>query len=116
ARCQPSVLRVELPPRRVDGRGCRMGLGSGSRAMTGRSALPCSPSNDGDVRIADPRAVCEPVVVTVTAVPASLLERLSDPDLLRADLFVGGEWAPASDGGRFDVVDPADGSLVASVA
>jgi succinate-semialdehyde dehydrogenase/glutarate-semialdehyde dehydrogenase len=54
--------------------------------------------------------------VTVTAVPASLLERLRDPELLRADLFVGGEWVPASDGARFDVVDPSNGSLVATVA
>ncbi len=54
--------------------------------------------------------------MTVTAVPASLLERLRDPELLRADLFVGGEWVPASDGARFDVVDPSNGSLVASVA
>jgi succinate-semialdehyde dehydrogenase / glutarate-semialdehyde dehydrogenase len=32
------------------------------------------------------------------------------------ELFVGGQWVAASDGGRFDVVDPATGSAVASVA
>jgi succinate-semialdehyde dehydrogenase/glutarate-semialdehyde dehydrogenase len=32
------------------------------------------------------------------------------------ELFVGGQWVAASDGGRFDVIDPATGSAVASVA
>lgn len=32
------------------------------------------------------------------------------------ELFVGGRWVPASDGGRFEVVDPATGRVVASVA
>ena len=31
-------------------------------------------------------------------------------------LFVAGEWREAADGGRFDVHDPADGSVLASVA
>ena len=46
----------------------------------------------------------------------SLLDRLSDPELLRSDLFVGGAWVPASDGARFDVIDPAEQTVVASVA
>jgi succinate-semialdehyde dehydrogenase / glutarate-semialdehyde dehydrogenase len=46
----------------------------------------------------------------------SLVGRLRDSELLRADLFVGGEWIAAGDGGRFDVFDPATGELVASVA
>ena len=41
---------------------------------------------------------------------------LVDPDLLRADLFVDGDWRPASDGARFDVVDPADGETIGAVA
>jgi succinate-semialdehyde dehydrogenase / glutarate-semialdehyde dehydrogenase len=41
---------------------------------------------------------------------------LVDPDLLRGDLFVDGEWRPASDGSRFDVVDPADGETIGAVA
>ena len=35
---------------------------------------------------------------------------------LPLDLFVGGKAVPASDAGRFDVVDPATGDVVASVA
>ncbi len=42
--------------------------------------------------------------------------RLADPELLRSDLFVDGAWVPASDGARFDVVDPADGAVVGAVA
>ena len=34
----------------------------------------------------------------------------------RRQLFIGGEWRPASGGGRFDVIDPADGSVLADVA
>src|ERR1700750_1027425 len=32
------------------------------------------------------------------------------------DLWIGGQWRKASDGGRFDVVDPATENTVASVA
>jgi succinate-semialdehyde dehydrogenase/glutarate-semialdehyde dehydrogenase len=32
------------------------------------------------------------------------------------DLYVGGKWVPAADGSRFDVLDPATGAVVASVA
>ena len=32
------------------------------------------------------------------------------------ELYIGGRWVPASDGGRFDVTDPATGQVVASVA
>jgi succinate-semialdehyde dehydrogenase/glutarate-semialdehyde dehydrogenase len=32
------------------------------------------------------------------------------------DLFLGGKWLPASTGGRFDVLDPATGELLATVA
>src|SRR5258708_16304327 len=32
------------------------------------------------------------------------------------DLWIGGQWRKASDGGRFDVIDPATESKVASVA
>jgi succinate-semialdehyde dehydrogenase/glutarate-semialdehyde dehydrogenase len=35
---------------------------------------------------------------------------------LFTDLYIGGEWRPASDGGRFDVLNPADESVLASVA
>src|SRR5262249_58126068 len=40
----------------------------------------------------------------------------ADAGLLGTDLFVGGEWAPASDGARFDVVDPAEQAVIAAVA
>jgi succinate-semialdehyde dehydrogenase/glutarate-semialdehyde dehydrogenase len=32
------------------------------------------------------------------------------------DLYIGGKFVPASDGGRFDVLDPATGDVLASVA
>jgi succinate-semialdehyde dehydrogenase / glutarate-semialdehyde dehydrogenase len=38
------------------------------------------------------------------------------PEDLLTDLFVGGKAVPASDGGRFDVVDPATGAVLTSVA
>ncbi len=44
----------------------------------------------------------------------ALNDRLTDPDLLRRDAFVNGAWVATSH--RFDVVDPADGSVVAAVA
>src|SRR6185312_5761501 len=36
-------------------------------------------------------------------------------DLL-TDLYLGGKAVPASDGGRFDVIDPATGAVITSVA
>jgi len=41
------------------------------------------------------------------------LDRISD---LPLDLFIGGTTLPASDGGRFDVIDPATGEVLTSVA
>ena len=41
---------------------------------------------------------------------------LTDPSLLRADAFIGGEWVAADDGGRFDVDNPATGEVLAEVA
>jgi succinate-semialdehyde dehydrogenase/glutarate-semialdehyde dehydrogenase len=35
---------------------------------------------------------------------------------LTGELFIGGEWVPASDGGRVDVADPATNEQIASVA
>jgi succinate-semialdehyde dehydrogenase/glutarate-semialdehyde dehydrogenase len=32
------------------------------------------------------------------------------------DLWIGGKWKKASDGGRFDVIDPATEKTIASVA
>jgi succinate-semialdehyde dehydrogenase / glutarate-semialdehyde dehydrogenase len=51
-----------------------------------------------------------------TATARTVLSRLGDAELLRDELFVGGDWVAASDGARFDVTDPATGELVASVA
>lgn len=36
--------------------------------------------------------------------------------LLRTQAFIGGQWVPTSDEHRFDVTDPANGKLLASVA
>lgn len=41
---------------------------------------------------------------------------LRDPKLLREDLFIGGEWIPASGNARRDVINPATGEVVARVA
>ncbi|BCY07733.1 NAD-dependent succinate-semialdehyde dehydrogenase [Actinoplanes sp. L3-i22] len=35
---------------------------------------------------------------------------------METELFIGGKWVPASSGNRFDVLDPATGDTVASVA
>ncbi len=37
-------------------------------------------------------------------------------DRLKTDLYIGGAWRPGSGGARFDVVNPADESVLASVA
>ncbi|WP_321944276.1 NAD-dependent succinate-semialdehyde dehydrogenase [Paraburkholderia tropica] len=39
-----------------------------------------------------------------------------DVGLIQSDLFVAGEWRRALDAARFDVLDPADGTVLASVA
>ncbi|MBC9732596.1 NAD-dependent succinate-semialdehyde dehydrogenase [Nocardioides marmotae] len=41
------------------------------------------------------------------------LDQISD---LPLDLYIGGKVVPASDGGRFDVLDPATGAVLTSVA
>jgi succinate-semialdehyde dehydrogenase / glutarate-semialdehyde dehydrogenase len=46
----------------------------------------------------------------MSATPADLTR---DPF---TDLWIGGKWVPASDGGRFDVLDPATGATIATVA
>ena len=35
---------------------------------------------------------------------------------METELFIGGKWAPASSGERFDVLDPATGDVIATVA
>jgi succinate-semialdehyde dehydrogenase/glutarate-semialdehyde dehydrogenase len=44
------------------------------------------------------------------------LDALGDFDFLLTDLWIGGKPAPASDGGRFDVLDPATGAVLTTVA
>jgi len=43
-------------------------------------------------------------------------ELLADPTLLKSDLFIAGEWTPASDGSRRPVTNPATGETIVSVA
>src|SRR6185312_10704099 len=64
------------------------------------------------------RANCEHAPMSATSTPTrrDLASRLRDPELLRTDLFVAGDWTESGDGARFDVLDPADRSLVATVA
>ncbi|HUF81644.1 MAG TPA: NAD-dependent succinate-semialdehyde dehydrogenase [Burkholderiales bacterium] len=40
---------------------------------------------------------------------------LNNPDLLRQQAYIDGRWVDADDGATFEVTNPADGSLVASV-
>jgi len=42
--------------------------------------------------------------------------KLKDSDLLKTDSYVGGKWLPADSGKRFDVLDPATGATLATVA
>ena len=46
----------------------------------------------------------------------NLQSMLSRPDLLCTKSYVGGEWVDAKDGKTFDVVNPARGDVIASVA
>jgi succinate-semialdehyde dehydrogenase/glutarate-semialdehyde dehydrogenase len=36
--------------------------------------------------------------------------------MIHTDLYINGQWSPASDGRRFDVMNPADETVIASVA
>jgi succinate-semialdehyde dehydrogenase/glutarate-semialdehyde dehydrogenase len=44
------------------------------------------------------------------------LDALADRDLLRTELFIDGAWSAAASASTLDVVNPADGALIASVA
>jgi hypothetical protein len=52
------------------------------------------------------------VPMSTLAVPP----QLEGATLLKDELFIGGEWQPAADGVRFDVIDPATGGRIAQVA
>lgn len=73
-----------------------------------------------DVRIAATSAICEHMRMLDTNRPSAaygrLVSRLDDRDLLKSDLFFGGEWRGAADDQRFDVVDPIDQQVITSVA
>ena len=45
-----------------------------------------------------------------------MLDRPDEPDNLLTDLYIDGTWRPGSNGERFDVINPADESVIASVA
>src|SRR3954447_4500893 len=52
-------------------------------------------------------------------VPSDRVSPMSGLDSLPADqrrLFIGGQWTDAEGGGTFDVLDPADGSVLCQVA
>ncbi len=42
--------------------------------------------------------------------------KISDKRLLRSQAYINGQWSGADDGNTFDVLDPATGNVVASVA
>src|SRR6478735_3474182 len=56
--------------------------------------------------------------MTVSVAPAAdrVRSRLRDHELFRDDLFVEGVWVASADGARLEVVDPADGLPLGSVA
>jgi len=56
--------------------------------------------------------------MTVSVAPAAdrVRSRLRDSELFRGDLFVEGAWVASADGARLEVVDPADGLPLGSVA
>ncbi len=41
--------------------------------------------------------------------------RMNDSTLLRTRAYIDGAWTEADDGARFDVLNPADGGVLASV-
>lgn len=48
-------------------------------------------------------------------VPQSTLSPMSDSGLIRTEAFIGGRWVGAQDSSVFDVRNPADGSVIATV-
>ena len=48
--------------------------------------------------------------------PTDLRSLLSRPDLVCTQAYVGGVWTDAKDGKTFDVVNPARGDVIATVA
>ena len=42
--------------------------------------------------------------------------KLKDPQLLKTQAFVDGNWIAAGNGSHFDVINPASGAVVARVA
>jgi len=56
------------------------------------------------------------MTVSVASAADRVRSRLRDPELFRDDLFVEGAWVPSADGARLEVVDPADGLPLGSVA
>src|SRR6476619_3851596 len=46
---------------------------------------------------------------------ANSLPELNDPALLRSQAYVNGAWCAAASAATFDVTNPADGTLIASV-
>jgi succinate-semialdehyde dehydrogenase / glutarate-semialdehyde dehydrogenase len=46
----------------------------------------------------------------------NLATLLNDPDLLRSQSYVAGQWIDANDGATFPVTNPARGDIIANVA
>src|SRR5690606_23397193 len=88
-----------------------------SRASVIGGVRPCpltSPARRGDT-CPDPmpeEAMPDPKADQKT----DLKSLLADPDLFRTRAYVAGEWIDADDGKTFDVVNPARGDVIASVA
>ena len=52
----------------------------------------------------------------MTANASELKSLLKDPSLVETRAYVNGEWISADDGATFDVINPAQGSVIATVA
>ena len=66
-------------------------------------------------RRAAPRDILddERTVMTITDNPTAVIDSIQFPP---GRLFIGGEWREAADGGRRDVISPATGRVISSVA
>ena len=44
------------------------------------------------------------------------MKMISDPSLIRTQAYIAGTWRDTEDGSTFDVLDPASGDIITSVA
>src|SRR5258707_366277 len=131
-------LKCPLVVRTANGAGSRFGAQHSQSVENWAMMIPglkvVAPSTPRDVigllaaavRDPDPviffehKSLCPPSTASSTACSAPSRHRCAMYENLLAnvptDLWIGGKWRNASDGGRFDVLDPATENKIASVA